>query len=173
MYNWGLCILCLAVIGLVLYGAVVVSGDEGMTGSGATPLKYTSCTQASGTDCATCTNAYIQSAGNICYWNKTDKKCGSFPDDGYTKNCDAPTPTPTPTPTVFSQCKDITDCNTCATDITQKDGVCYWCNDKCTSGDNYTSDCSRDPMKCSGNTSIAKKLAALHHKQSTGDGTQS
>jgi len=164
MYKIGWGILCIVIIGIILYRAVLFEGMENT----ATPLKYTSCTQASGTDCATCTNAYIQSAGNICYWNNTSKKCGSFPDDGYTKDCSGgiiPTPTPTPTPTVFSNCKDITDCNTCATTLTQKDGVCYWCNDKCTDSENYTSDCSRDPMKCSGNTSIMKKLAILHKKR--------
>lgn len=32
--------------------------------------------------------------------------------------------------------------------MTSDDGVCYWCGDKCTNGDNYTDDCTRDPIKC-------------------------
>jgi hypothetical protein len=129
---------------------------------GNTPLQYTSCTQVSNTDCATCTGAYIQSAGNICYWNESNKKCGSFPDDGYSKKCTA-TPSPVQAPTAYKNCSNINDCNTCSTTLTSDDGVCYWCGGKCTSGDNYNADtCSRDPMKCK--AAPTHKVIAAHKK---------
>lgn len=37
--------------------------------------------------CKDCTTAPIKGAGYPCFWNKKEKKCGSFAGSGYTKQC--------------------------------------------------------------------------------------
>lgn len=49
------------------------------------------------------------------------------------------------------KCSQMSDCKTCVQTKTGQDGVCYWCDGKCTSGDNYNPGCNSDPMKCGKN----------------------
>ena len=49
------------------------------------------------------------------------------------------------------KCSQMSDCKTCVQTKTGQDGICYWCDGKCTSGDNYNPSCSSDPMKCGKN----------------------
>eukprot|EP01035_Chromulina_nebulosa_P021994 gene21994-28470_t len=59
---------------------------------------YTSCTQLSGQGCSNCINAYISSAGYICYWCKSlsASTCSSFNDPGCSKSCSASAPSYSP-----------------------------------------------------------------------------
>jgi hypothetical protein len=45
-------------------------------------------------------------------------------------------------------CSEMSDCKTCVQTKTGQDGICYWCNGKCTASDNYYPGCSSDPAKC-------------------------
>ena len=48
----------------------------------------------------------------------------------------------------MQKCSQMSDCKTCVQTKTGQDGVCYWCDGKCTAGDKSHPGCSSDPMKC-------------------------
>lgn len=48
----------------------------------------------------------------------------------------------------MQKCSQMSDCKTCVQTKTGQDGVCYWCDGKCTAGNKSNPGCSSDPMKC-------------------------
>jgi len=49
----------------------------------------------------------------------------------------------------YQKCSQMSDCKTCLDTMTAKDGICYWCNGKCTASDDYHAGCSSDTKSCS------------------------
>ena len=110
----------LVVIIVALIGFNFVKIREGLTSN--SPSYYTQCSELNNTSCSSCTNAGIVNVGyGVCYWNGSTKKCSSFNDDGYSKNCNTPGPTP--------------DSNTCSTKGNRIGCLltddCVWDNGKC------------------------------------------
>ena len=54
-----------------------------------------------------------------------------------------------PTHEAYEKCGQMSDCNTCLTTMTRGDGMCYWCDGKCTASDKYHAGCSSDTKSCS------------------------
>jgi hypothetical protein len=49
----------------------------------------------------------------------------------------------------MQKCSQMSDCKTCLDTMTSKDGICYWCDGKCTASDDYHAGCSSDTKSCS------------------------
>ena len=62
-------------------------------------VNATSCTQFA--NCIECVNGKVIDTSSPCYWNSEKKKCGSFDDEGYSRQCypdTGPSPSPLPSP---------------------------------------------------------------------------
>lgn len=49
----------------------------------------------------------------------------------------------------YQKCSQMSDCKTCLDTTTSRDGICYWCDGKCTASDDYHAGCSSDTKSCS------------------------
>lgn len=54
-----------------------------------------------------------------------------------------------PTHEAYQKCGQMSDCKTCIDTMTSEDGICYWCDGKCTASDKYHAGCSSDTKSCS------------------------
>ena len=46
----------------------------------------------------------------------------------------------------------MTDCKECIDTMTAKDGICYWCDGKCTASEDYYAGCSSSFKNCGTST---------------------
>ena len=48
----------------------------------------------------------------------------------------------------YQNCNQMTDCKQCIDTMTAKDGICYWCDGKCTASADYYEGCSSSFRNC-------------------------
>lgn len=71
-------------------------------------VSATSCTQF--TNCSQCVNGQVSNSNSPCFWSNQDKKCSSFKDVGYSRDCSG----------TQSKCNAITNCQSCI------GSNCFW-----------------------------------------------
>ncbi len=74
---------------------------EGLVGA-------TTCSQF--TNCSQCVNGQVNNSNSPCYWSNQDKKCGSFKNPGYSRDCSGS----------LNKCDAISNCQTCT------NSGCFW-----------------------------------------------
>uniref|UniRef100_A0A6C0I8A1 Uncharacterized protein n=1 Tax=viral metagenome TaxID=1070528 RepID=A0A6C0I8A1_9ZZZZ len=121
-----ICVLLVVVILIIGFNFNII---EGLTlEKTSDSLSYTTCTQAK--KCGDCIDAKVNSQNedgdSPCYWSSSLKKCGSFPDSGYSRNCDEPSLTPNSICSKNSYDKNLCITNNKCTWNTLK----LWCEDK-------------------------------------------